>query len=179
MRLKEKYIKEVIPQMKERFGYRHDLAVPRIIKVVVNTGFNPNTKDEKEQNEIAHDLALITGQKAKPCLAKKAIASFKTRRGMTLGLAVTLRGQRMYDFLDRLIHVALPRSRDFHGLSEKSVDQAGNLNIGIKEQIIFPEIAAESTKSIFGLEIAVVTSAGNHQQGVELFRLLGFPLRKL
>ncbi len=179
MRLKEKYIKKVIPQMKERFGYRHDLAVPRIIKVVVNTGFNPNTKDEKGQNDIAHDLALITGQKAKPCSAKKAIASFKTRQGMILGLAVTLRGQRMYDFLDRLINIALPRSRDFHGLPEKNIDQAGNLNIGIKEQIIFPEIAAESTKSIFGLEIAVVVSAGNRQQGVELFKLLGFPLKKL
>jgi len=178
IRLKEKYIKEVIPAMKEKFGYQNDLAVPRIVKVVVNTGFNPNVKDEKGQEEIARDLALITSQKAKSSPAKKAISSFKTRQGMVVGLTTTLRGQRMYDFLDRLIHIALPRSRDFHGLAEKNIDQVGNLNIGIKEQIIFPEIAAESTKNIFGLEVAVVTSAENHQQGVELFKLLGFPLKQ-
>ena len=174
--LKEKYTKEVIPKMKERFGYRNDLAVPKIIKVIVNTGFNPNTKDEKIRQEMAHDLALITGQKANLCPAKKAEAAFKTRKGMIVGLMITLRGQRMYDFLDRLINIVLPRSRDFHGLPEKNIDQSGNLNIGLKEQIIFPEISAESTKSIFGFEVAVVTTAKNHQQGVELFKLLGFPI---
>ncbi len=177
IRLKEKYVKEVIPAMKEKFGYQNDLAVPKIVKVVVNTGFNPNIKDEKRRQEVAHDLALITGQKTKSSPAKKAISSFKTRQGMIIGLTVTLRGQRMYDFLDRLIHVALPRGRDFHGLAEENIDQAGNLNVGIKEQIIFPEIAAESTKNIFGLEVAVVTSAKNHQQGVALLKLLGFPLK--
>lgn len=176
--LKEKYAKEVIPKMKERFGYRNDLAVPKIIKVVVNTGFNPNTKDEKIRQEMAHDLALITGQKANPCPAKKAEAAFKTRKGMIIGLMITLRGQRMYDFLDRLVHIVLPRSRDFHGLPEKNIDQSGNLNIGFKEQIVFPEISAESTKNIFGLEVVVVTTAKNHQQGVELFKLLGFPIQK-
>ena len=175
--LKEKYTKEVIPVMKEKFGYKNDLAVPKITKVIVNTGFNPNTKDEKIRQEMAHDLALITGQKANPCPAKKAEAAFKTRKGMIIGLMVTLRGQRMYDFLDRLVHIILPRSRDFHGLPEKNIDQSGNLNIGIKEQIVFPEISAESTKNIFGFEVAVVTTAENHQEGVELFKLLGFPIK--
>lgn len=164
--------------MKEKFGYKNDLAVPKIAKVIVNTGFNPNTKDEKIRQEMAHDLALITGQKANICPAKKAEAAFKTRKGMIIGLMITLRGQRMYDFLDRLVHIVLPRSRDFHGLPEKNIDQSGNLNIGLKEQIVFPEISAESTKNIFGFEVAVVTTAKNHQQGVELFKLLGFPIQK-
>ncbi len=174
--IKNKYIKEVIPVMKEKFGYRNDLAVPRITKVVINTGFNPAVKDEKTIKEITQDLALITGQKPAPCSAKKAEAAFKTRKGMTIGLMVTLRGQRMYDFLDRLINIALPRSRDFHGLPEKNIDQTGNLNIGIKEQIIFSEISAESTKNIFGLEITVVTTAKKHKEGLNLFKLLGFPI---
>ena len=176
--LKEKYIKKVIPAMKEKFGYRNDLAVPKIIKVVVNTGFNPNTKDEKIRQEMAHDLALITGQKAKPCPAKKDEAAFKTREGMIVGLMITLRGQRMYDFLDRLVHIVLPRIRDFHGLPKKNIDQSDNLNIGIKEQIVFPEISAESTKNIFGLEVVVVTTTKDYKQGVELFKLLGFPIQK-
>lgn len=177
LRLKEKYIKEVISKMKEKFGYKNDLAVPRLEKVVVNTGFNPLNKGEKIQEELAQDLALITGQKASARPAKKAIAGFKTRKGMVIGLAVVLRGQRMYDFLDRLIHIALPRSRDFRGLPEKNIDQHGNLNLGIKEQIIFPEISAESAKGIFGLAVTVVTTAKNHQEGLELFKLLGFPIK--
>jgi large subunit ribosomal protein L5 len=175
--IKEKYQKKVIPAMKEKFGYRNDLAVPKITKVVVNTGFNPSDKDEKFQKEIAHDLALITGQKPKSCQAKKSESGFKIREGMVVGLAVTLRKQLMYDFLDRLINVALPRSRDFRGLPEKNIDQKGNLNIGIKEHIIFPEISAESAKSIFGLEIAVVTTAETYEEGKEMFKLLGFPIR--
>ncbi len=174
--MKEKYIKEVIPKIKEQFGYKNNLAVPRITKVVINTGFNPAVKDENTRKEIARDLALITGQKPVPCSAKKAEAAFKTRKGMIIGLMVTLRGQRMYDFLSRLINIALPRSRDFHGLSEKNIDQAGNFNIGIKEQIVFPEISAESTKNIFGLEIAVATTAKKHKEGLILFKLLGFPI---
>jgi len=177
MKLKDKYIKQVIPAMKEKFGYKNDLAVPRIVKVVVNTGFNPVTKGEKIQEELANDLALITGQKSAPRQAKKAVAGFKTRKGMVIGLVATLRGQRMYDFLDRLVNIALPRSRDFRGLPEKNIDQAGNLNIGVKEQIIFPEIAAESARNIFGFEISIITTAKSRQEGVELFKLLGFPLK--
>ena len=162
--LKEKYIKEVLPALKEKFGYKNDLAVPRIIKVVVNTGFNPSVKDQKIQEEIANNLTLITGQKAVFRQAKKSEAGFKIRQGMAVGLMVTLRGKYMYDFLDRLINIALPRGRDFRGLPKKNVDQAGNLNIGIKEQIIFPEISAESTKNIFGLEVAVATTAKNQKE---------------
>lgn len=179
LKLKEKYKEQAIPAMKEKFGYKNDLAVPKIVKVVVNTGFNPEKKDSKAQEEITRDLALITGQKPAPRQAKKAVSAFKTREGMTIGMAVTLRGKRMYDFLDRLINVVLPRSRDFRGLLEKNVDQGGNLNIGIKEQIVFPEISAESAKNFFGLEIAVVTNAQTRGEGVELFKLLGFPIKGL
>ena len=177
LKLKEKYQKAVLPELKKKFGYKNDLATPRITKVVVNTGFNPDKKDAKAQKEIADSLALITGQKPAPRQAKKAVAAFKTRKGMTVGMAATLRGQRMYSFLDELINVVLPRSRDFRGLLEKNIDQGGNLNIGVREQIVFPEISAESAKSIFGLEIAVVTTAQNREEGVELFKLLGFPIK--
>jgi len=177
LRLKEKYTKEVIPAMKEKLGYKNDLAVPRIAKVVINTGFNPVAKGEKVQEELAHDLSLITGQQSALRQARKAVSGFKTREGMIIGLAVTLRGQRMYDFLDRLIHIALPRGRDFRGLPEKNIDQAGNLNIGIREQIIFPEISAESARNIFGFEISIITTAKSRQEGMELFKLLGFPIK--
>lgn len=177
MSLQEKYRKQVVPQMREKFGYKNDLAVPKIEKVIVNTGIGRVLKEEKIQEEITRDLSLITGQKPSPRPAKKAIAAFKTRKGMLVGLSVTLRGQRMYDFLERLIHIALPRSRDFRGLPEKSIDQKGNLTIGIKEQIIFPEISAESARNIFGLEVTVVTTAKNRQEGVELLRLIGFPIK--
>ena len=177
IKLKEKYIKEVIPAMKEKFGYQNNLAVPRINKVVINTGFNPADKGEKIQEELANDLSAITGQRPAPRPARKAEAGFKIRKEMIIGLAATLRGERMYDFLDKLIHVALPRARDFRGLPEKNVDQAGNLNIGVKEQIIFPEISAESARNIFGLQITVATTAKNHQEGLELFKLLGFPIK--
>lgn len=177
LKMKEKYIKEVIPALKEKLEYKNILAVPRIVKVVVNTGFNPAVRDEKAQKDMSDALTLITGQKAVSRQAKKAEAGFKIRQGMVVGLAVTLRGQRMYDFLDRLVHIALPRSRDFRGLPKSSVDQAGNLNIGIKEQIIFPEISAESAKSIFGLGVTVTTTAKTHKEGLELFKALGFPLK--
>jgi len=175
--LKEKYIKEVIPALKEKFGYKNDLAVPRIVKVVVNTGFNPASKDEKIQKEIADNLSLITGQKPVSRRSKKSEACFKIREGMVVGLSVSLRGKNMYNFLDRLINIALPRSRDFRGLLKKNIDQAGNLNIGIKEQIIFPEISTENTKNIFGFEVAVVTNANDYKQGLEMFKLLGFPIK--
>ncbi|MBU2579746.1 50S ribosomal protein L5 [Patescibacteria group bacterium] len=174
--LKEKYQKKALPALKEKFGYKNDLAAPRIKKVVINTGFNPDKKDDKAQEEIVNNLASIVGQKPSFRQAKKAVATFKTRKGMIVGIAVTLRGRRMYDFLDRLVDIVLPRSRDFRGLLLKNIDQGGNLNIGIKEQIIFPEISAESAKSIFGLEIAVVTSSKNREEGIELFKLLDFPI---
>ena len=163
--------------MKERFGYKNNLAVPKILKVVVNTGTGKALKNEKMQEAIAKNLAIITGQKPIFTLAKKAVSGFKTRKGMIIGLKVTLRGKRMYDFLDRLIKAALPRIRDFRGIPEKSIDKEGNLTIGIKEHIIFPEIAQEEIKIFFGLEITIVTNAKKREEAVELFKLLGFPIK--
>ena len=177
MSLREKYRKQVIPAMKEKFGYRNDLAAPKIEKVVINTGVGGTIKDEKALEEITKSLTLIAGQKLTSRRAKKAISAFKIREGMVVGLAVTLRGKRMYDFLERLVSIALPRGRDFRGLSQKSIDKSGNLTIGIKEQIIFPEVSAESAKNIFGFEICVKTTAKTKEEGLELLRLLGFPIK--
>ncbi len=173
----EKYKKEVILAMKEKFGYQNDLAVPKIIKVVVNTGIGKALKNEKMQETISKDLAMITGQKPVPCLARGAISGFKIREGMVVGLKTTLRGKKMYEFLDRLVGATIPRIRDFRGLLEKSIDKEGNLTIGIKEHIIFSEIAHEDVRLIFGLEITVVTNAKDRNEAVELFRLLGFPIK--
>ena len=177
--LQEKYQKEVIPAMKEKFGYKNDLAVPRIKGTIVNVGIGSSAlKDEKTQEIISKDLTLITGQKPVPTLARKAIAGFKTRKGMVVGLKITLRGKRMFEFLSRLINIALPRTRDFRGLSPKSIDQGGNLTIGIKEHIIFPETSGEDIKRIFGLEVTVVSNAKKRKEALELFKLLGFPIKE-
>lgn len=177
--LQKKYQKEVIPAMKEKFGYKNDLAVPRIKGTIVNVGIGSSAlKDEKTQEIISKDLTLITGQKPVPTLARKAIAGFKTREGMIVGLKITLRGKRMFEFLSRLINIALPRTRDFRGLSPKSIDQGGNLTIGIKEHIIFPETLGEDIKRIFGLEVTVVSNAKTRKEALELFKLLGFPIKK-
>ena len=173
----EKYKKEVIPAMKEKFGYQNDLAVPGITKVAVNIGIGKALKDEKMQETISKDLAMITGQKPVPCLAKGAISGFKIRKGMKVGLKTTLRGKKMYEFLDRLVGAAIPRIRDFRGLLEKSIDKEGNLTIGIKEHIVFPEIAHEDVRLIFGLEVTVVTNAKKRKEAIELFKLLGFPIK--
>lgn len=184
IRLKEKYKKEVIPQMMEKFGFKNIMAVPKIEKVVVNTGFGRQVigktgeEQKKIQQAIINDLSLITGQKAVLTRAKKAIAAFKTRKGMPIGACVTLRGQKMYDFLERVIGLALPRSRDFQGIEAKSVDQKGDLTFAIQEQIAFPEISPEKTKMLFSFEITVVTSAKNREAGLNLLRLLGFPIKK-
>lgn len=177
--LKQKYIKEVIPAMKQKFGYQNNMAVPKIKKVIVNIGTGSSAlKDEKALETISKDLILITGQKPVSTLTKKAISGFKIRQGMKVGLKVTLRGKRMFDFLSRLINIALPRTRDFRGLLSKSVDEGGNLTIGIKEHIIFPEISQEDIKRIFGLEVTIVTDAKNREKALELFKLLGFPIKK-
>jgi len=176
--LEEKYKKEVIPAMKEKFGYKNNLAVPKIKKAVVNVGIGSFSKDNQGQNLIAKDLALITGQKPVPTLAKKAISAFKVREGMVVGLKVTLRGKRMFDFVSRLINVAIPRTRDFRGLPSKSVDKSGNLTIGIREHIIFPEISTEDIKKIFGMEISIVSNAKSREEALELFKLSGFPIKE-
>ncbi|MFH1611827.1 MAG: 50S ribosomal protein L5 [bacterium] len=176
-RIKEKYNKEVAPKLKEKFGYKNIFSIPKISKVVVNVGFNPTTKDANVQEDIVRDISLIVGQKPSLRPARKAIAGFKIRENMIVGVAVTLRREKMYDFIDRLVSISLPRSRDFRGLSRSCVDQSGNLNIGIKEQIIFPEISTESAKNIFGLQVTVSTTAKSKEEGEELFKLLGFPIQ--
>ena len=164
--------------MKEKFGYRNDLSVPRIKKVVLNVGVGSVLRDEGIQQLVAKDLAVITGQKAVATIAKRAISAFKVREGMVVGYKVTLRGKMMFDFIDRLINVVLPRTRDFRGLESKSVDKSGNLTIGVKEHIIFPEISQEEIKKIFGLEITINTNSKSKEEALELFRLLGFPIKK-
>jgi len=183
LRLKEKYKKEVIPQMMEKFGYKNPMAVPKIEKVVLNTSFGRliSGKTPEEQKKIyqpiLEDLALICGQKPILKGAKKSISTFKIREGLPIGATVTLRRKRSADFLERLIHIALPRSRDFRGIDPKSIDKKGNLTIGIKEHITFPEILPERAKTIFGLEVTVVTNAKSREEGIELLRLLGFPIK--
>jgi len=183
LRLKDKYQKEVIPQMMERFGYKNKMAVPKIEKVVVNTGFGRliSGKTSEEQKKISEaileDLSLICGQRPVLTKAKKSISGFKIRKGMPVGGMVTLRGKRMYDFLERLIHIGLPRSRDFRGIELRSFDKKGNLTLAIEEHIAFPEISPEKVKNIFGFEITIVNNAKNREEGIELLRLLGFPIK--
>ena len=177
--LKEKYKKEIIPAMQAKFGYKSIMAIPRIEKVTVNVGIGRALKEANQKliDRIKHDIAIITAQKAAPRRAKKSIAGFKTRQGMVVGYQVTLRGKRMFDFIERLIKIALPRIRDFRGLPKSLFDQNGNLNIGIKEQNIFPEIEFESAKDLFGLQITITTSAKTKEEGIELLRLFGFPIK--
>jgi large subunit ribosomal protein L5 len=175
--LQEKYKKEVIPALRDKFGYKNVMSVPKIEKVVVNTGVG-KIRDEKQREEIREYLALLAGQKPAPRQARKAIASFKTREGLIIGYQITLRGTRMYDFISRLIGIALPRTRDFRGIDSKSFDEKGNLTIGIKEHIVFPEMIGEDYRFLFGLEVTVVTTAKNKEVGIELLKLLGFPIKK-
>ena len=175
-RLLEKYTTIVIPALQTKFGYKSSMAVPRIKKVVINVGTGRYSKEPKFVQRIESDLAKITGQKTAMRKAKQSISGFKLRAGMPVGLIVTLRRNRMYDFIDRLIAIALPRSRDFHGLTKRNVDKHGNLNIGIKESSIFPEITYESSKDIFSFQITLVTNASSQEIGTELFRELGVPL---
>lgn len=182
-KLIEKYKKEAIPKMMEKFGYKNPLAVPKIGKVIVNTGFGRlvagKTSEERKkiEDEILTNLSLITAQKPILTKSKKAISGFKTRRGLLIGAKVTLRGKKMYDFLERLINIALPRSRDFAGIPTESIDKSGNLTIGIREHITFPEISPEKIKFIFGFEITVITNAQDKEKGTELFRVMGFPIK--
>lgn len=183
LKLKDKYQKEAVPEMMKKFGYKSNMAVPKIKKVSINTGFGKEVvgksgeEQKKFQEAILDQLSLISGQRAVLTRAKKAIASFKIREGMAIGAMVTLRGQRMYDFLERIINVVLPRSRDFRGIDSNSMDRQGNLTIAMKEYIAFPEVLAEKARQIFGLEITVVTNARNRQESLELLKLLGFPIK--
>ena len=175
--LLQKYRKEAVPALQEEFGVKNVMAVPKVEKVVVNVGIGKMVKDEKAVEKIANDIGKLTGQKPVYRKAKKSIASFKIREGMNIGLLVTLRGKRMYDFMDRLISVALPGSKDFRGIDTGNFDNNGNLNLGLKESSIFPEITYETLKDIFSLEVTVTTTARDKQKGIALLRHLGFPIR--
>ncbi len=175
--ISEIYKKKVIPAMREKFGYASIMAVPKVDKVVVNMGIG-RLRDDKERDEVKKFLRLITGQEPSSRPAKKAIAAFKTREGLVIGYQVTLRGKRMEDFISRLVDVALPRTRDFRGLEMSAFDGQGNLTIGIKEYIVFPEMIGEDYRFLFGLEATIVTTAKTRDEGTELLRLLGFPIKK-
>jgi large subunit ribosomal protein L5 len=179
MNLKEYYKKEVVPQLKEEFGYTNNLAVPKLEKVVLNAGLSKGLKDSSFIETVENTLTRITGQRPVKTKAKKSISNFKIREGMVIGLKVTLRGDKMYDFIEKLIKITLPRVRDFRGLSLKSIDKEGNLNIGIKEHIAFPEIQADEIEKLHGLEMAIVTTAQNRQEGEVLFKSLGFPFKNI
>src|SRR3989344_7748959 len=176
-RLQEKYRKTVIPALQKTFGIENVMAVPKIEKVIVNTGIGRIAKEDKTTERIEKDLTIIVGQKPVFKKAKKSISGFKLREGMNVGISVTLRGKRMYDFMDRLIAIALPRSRDFRGIEAKNFDKMGNLNLGIKESSIFPEINYENVKDVFGLEVTVVTTAKNREKGIELLKQMGLPIK--
>jgi len=177
MNVKEKYSKIAVPEMKKKFGYKNNLAVPNIVKVVVSTGLGSKKEDKEKMANIEKSFVFLTGQKAKINKAKKSIASFKLRQGMPIGYSVTLRGQRMYDFLDKLVNVAIPRVRDFRGLNPDLIDEAGNLTIGFKEHIVFPEATGDDIRSAFGLGVTVVTNAKTKERALELLRLIGFPFK--
>ena len=164
--------------MKKKFGYSNVMAVPRIKKVVVHVGTGRISREKGGDEEVIKYLAAITGQRPLPCTARTSIASFKTRQGQVIGQKVTLRGARMYDFLERLVSAAIPRMRDFRGLDPRAVDQGGALTVGVREHIIFPETIGEDTRFIFGLEATVSTNAKTREEALVLFQLLGFPLKK-
>jgi large subunit ribosomal protein L5 len=184
LKLKDKYNSEVVPGMMKKFSYENAMAVPQIEKTVINVGFGrliagkTSEEQKKLQNIIREELGLISGQKPVFKKAKKSISAFKTRKDQIIGTTVVLRGRKMFDFLERLIHIALPRLRDFQGIELSSFDKEGNLTIGIGEHIAFPEILPEKARNIFGLEITVVTTAKTREEGIELLRLLGFPIKQ-
>jgi len=178
MRLKELYRREILPKLKEKFGYRNDLAAPRIIRVVVNVGFGRYFKEKDYIENVKKGLAAITGQKPILTKAKKSISSFKVRQGNIIGAKVSIGGDRMYDFIDKLVRITFPRVRDFRGINEKSVDNSGNLTVGFREHLSFPEIKSDEVDNVFGLEICISTSAKTREEGLELFKLLGFPFKK-
>lgn len=176
--LKEKYNQETLPKLKEKFGTKNTMAAAKILKVSLNSGIGKYLKEKDAIDEIAQNLKTISSQKPVFTKSKKSISGFKTRQGQEVGIAVTLRGERMWHFLERLVTSALPRVRDFRGIEPKNVDQNGNLNLAIKEQIVFPEIVPEGVKTIFSFQVNVTTSAKTREEGLELFKLLGFPIKR-
>lgn len=177
-RLKEKYLKEIVPALMEKFSYRNRLQVPRLEKIVINTSMKKATEDIKVLESAADELAMISGQRPVITRAKKSISNFKLRENMPIGARVTLRGIVMYEFLDRLLNVALPRIKDFRGISSRGFDGRGNFNLGLKEQIIFPEINFDKIMGIHGMNVTMVTTAKTNREAEELLRLFGAPFAK-
>ena len=178
-RLKEKYTQEVVPGLKEQMQYKSVMQVPRLEKICINQGVGAAVSDKKLIDTAVEELTTIAGQKAIPTKAKKAISNFKLREDMPIGATVTLRGDKMYEFLDRLITLALPRVRDFKGISPKSFDGRGNYNLGVKEQIIFPEISIDKVNRMAGMNITFVTNAKSNQEAHQLLKALGMPFKEL
>ena len=174
-RLKDKYLNEVSPALKEKFEYTSVMQVPKITKVVVNKGIGAAVADKKLIDVGVEELTTITGQKAVQTIAKNSISNFKLREGMPIGARVTLRGDRMYEFIDRLVNIALPRVRDFRGVKDKGFDGRGNYTLGVKEQIIFPEISIDKVNKITGMDITFVTTANTDEESYELLKAMGMP----
>jgi large subunit ribosomal protein L5 len=176
--LKDIYKNECVPALKEEFGYKNAMQIPRITKIVLNMGLGEAVQNPKIVEGAAEELSRIAGQKAIITKAKKSIATFKLREGMPIGCCVTLRGDKMYDFFSKLVNIALPRVRDFRGLSPKAFDKRGNFSMGVTEQIIFPEIDYDKIDKIKGLNITIVTSANTDEEGLSLLKMLGMPFKK-
>lgn len=174
-RLKDKFVQEIIPQLQEKFQYKSLMQVPKLTKIVINKGIGAAVADKKLVDVGVEELTTITGQKAIPTISKKAVSNFKLRENMPIGAKVTLRGDKMYEFLDRLTSVALPRVRDFKGISDKGFDGRGNYTFGVQEQIIFPEISIEKVARISGMDITLVTTAPTDAESFELLKALGMP----
>ncbi len=177
-RLKEKYLNEVVPSLQEKYSYKSIMQVPKLEKIVINMGVGDATGNSKLIDAAVNDLTLIAGQKPVVTRARKSIAGFKVREGQAIGCKVTLRGENMYNFLDKLISIALPRVRDFHGVSEKAFDGRGNYTLGIKEQLIFSEIDYDNVVKVRGMDIVFVTTARSNEEAYDLLKELGIPFRK-
>jgi large subunit ribosomal protein L5 len=178
-RLQQKYRAEVVPTLHKKFSYKSTMQVPRLEKICLNRGVNGAVADKKLVDIAVEELSMITGQKAVPTYSKKDISNFKLRKNMPIGARVTLRGAQMYEFLDRLISVALPRVRDFKGVSDKAFDGRGNYTLGVQEQIIFPEIDIDKVNKITGMDITFVTTAANNEEAFELLKELGIPFKNI
>lgn len=172
------YKKDILPKLKEKFGYTNDLAAPRFVKAAVNVGFGRHTKEKEYVDNVVKTITRITGQKPVLTKAKKSIAAFKVREGMTVGAMATMRGKRMNNFIDKLLKIAFPNIRDFRGISDKIVDKQGNITIGFKEYVPFGEIRSDEVDHMHGLEISIATTAKTREEGLELFKLVGFPFKQ-
>jgi len=177
-RVKEKYEKEVVPFLMKKFGYKSVMECPKLVKIVINTGLGDIKDNAKSVQTTANEIKLISGQQPILTKAKKSVANFKVREGQNVGIKVTLRGERMYNFYDKFVSIALPRLRDFRGVSAKAFDGRGNYSVGLKEQLIFPEITYDQVEKIRGMDVAIVTTAKTDEEARELLRALGMPFKK-